>query len=314
MIKSKLSLKFASAVILIVALVIVFASCKKDGGDALKGVEFDEDEIELAVGEEYDLSEILSAKPANVELPKCTYASDDKKVATVGKSNGKVKAVAAGETTVTAETPDGKYSADITVVVSGPKVAVTGITVTPQSLSMRIGETQTLAATVTPAEAADKAVTWSSGAPAVAFVNPATGEVTALSAGPAVITAATRDGDKQAFCTVTVTAATEVSGVSVSPAAATVQKGAAQQFTAAVSGSGNPAQTVTWTVAGAASSGTGVSASGLLTVAAAETASTLTVRATSTADNTKSGTAAVTVGGSAGADYAPQSLPVGCML
>jgi hypothetical protein len=72
---------------------------------------------------------------------------------------------------------------------------------------MRIGETQTLAATVTPAEAADKAVTWSSDAPAVAFVNPVTGEVTALSVGPAVITATTRDGNKQAFCAVTVSAA-----------------------------------------------------------------------------------------------------------
>jgi hypothetical protein len=115
------------------AFIAALTSCKKDGGDALKGIEFDEDEIELAVGEEYDLSEILSAVPANAELPKCSYASDDKAVATVGKSTGKVKAVAAGEATVTATVAgDDRKTADITVVVksSNPNPDPAAFTVT----------------------------------------------------------------------------------------------------------------------------------------------------------------------------------------
>jgi hypothetical protein len=53
---------------------------------------------------------------------------------------------------------------------------------------------------------------------------------------------------------------------------------------------------VTWGIDGTVTTGTGISAAGLLTVAAAETTGTLTVRATSTADTGKSGTVAVTVG------------------
>ena len=90
-------------------------------------------------------------------------------------------------------------------------------------------------------------------------------------------------------------AAATVISVTVSPDTATVEKESTQQFTATVSGTNSPAQTVTWAVSGKNSTGTTISADGLLTVAADETAATLTVTATSTVDNTKSGTATVTV-------------------
>jgi hypothetical protein len=87
-----------------------------------------------------------------------------------------------------------------------------------------------------------------------------------------------------------------VTGVTVSPATATVAKGGTQTFTAAVAGENSPAQTVTWSVEGAASvSGTAINEGGVLSVAAGETATTLTVRAESTVDTTKFDTAAVTV-------------------
>jgi len=80
-----------------------------------------------------------------------------------------------------------------------------------------------------------------------------------------------------------------VTGVTVSPATASVAKGGTQQFTA------DPA-TVTWTIVETGkNSGTTINASGLLTVAAAETLSSFTVKATSTEDTAKSGTATVTV-------------------
>ena len=84
-----------------------------------------------------------------------------------------------------------------------------------------------------------------------------------------------------------------VTEVTVTPPAAMVTKGDEQQFTATVTGENNPAQTVTWTVRGG-KEGTGIT-DGLLTVAADETAETLTVVATSTLDQTKSGEATVTV-------------------
>ena len=85
-----------------------------------------------------------------------------------------------------------------------------------------------------------------------------------------------------------------VTGVTVSPDAATVERGGNQDFTATVSGTDNPPQTVTWAVEGGGS-GTSISATGRLSVSADETAASLTVRATSTFDATKSGTAIVTV-------------------
>jgi hypothetical protein len=73
-----------------------------------------------------------------------------------------------------------------------------------------------------------------------------------------------------------------------------VAKGGNQAFTATVSGTGNPAETVTWSVSGGGA-GPDISADGILSVATDETAATLTVRATSTVDTAKSGTASVSV-------------------
>jgi hypothetical protein len=86
-----------------------------------------------------------------------------------------------------------------------------------------------------------------------------------------------------------------VTGVTVSPSTVTVARGGSQSFSAVVAGTGNPAQTVTWSVEGASDSRTTISADGVLTVAAGETAASLTVRATSAVDAAKSGTASVTV-------------------
>ncbi|MCL2285243.1 MAG: Ig-like domain-containing protein, partial [Firmicutes bacterium] len=86
-----------------------------------------------------------------------------------------------------------------------------------------------------------------------------------------------------------------VTGVTVSPATVTVQQGATQTFTATVYGTNNPAQTVTWAVEGSTNPETAISDTGMLTVAANETAMTLTVVATSAVDTNVYGTAAVTV-------------------
>jgi len=86
-----------------------------------------------------------------------------------------------------------------------------------------------------------------------------------------------------------------ITSVTISPATANVAKGAAQQFTVTVTGNNNPAQTVTWSIDQTSkNSGTTIT-NGLLTVAAAESLTSLTVKATSTVDTSKSGTAAVTV-------------------
>jgi len=85
-----------------------------------------------------------------------------------------------------------------------------------------------------------------------------------------------------------------VTGVTVSPAAVTVAKNQTQQFTVKVTGTNNPAPTVTWEVTGGVTE-TVIADNGILSVAAGETAASLTVTATSTVDSAKFGTAVVTV-------------------
>jgi hypothetical protein len=86
---------------------------------------------------------------------------------------------------------------------STPFVAVTGVSLNKTVTSMVAGETETLVATVLPAQATNKAVTWASDN-AAATVN-GSGLVTGVSVGTAIITVTTVNGGFTASCTVTVT-------------------------------------------------------------------------------------------------------------
>jgi hypothetical protein len=91
----------------------------------------------------------------------------------------------------------------------GGTIAVTGVSLDRASLSLYAGDLETpetLTATVSPPEAANKNVTWTSSAETVALVS-AGGTVRGIGAGTAVITVTTEDGGKTAGCTVTVTQA-----------------------------------------------------------------------------------------------------------
>lgn len=84
----------------------------------------------------------------------------------------------------------------------GP-VAVTGVSLNPPQLGMIIGDEATLVATVAPANADNKAVTWDSNAPHIVSV--AGGVIRALAKGNATITVQTVDGGFTATCAVAVT-------------------------------------------------------------------------------------------------------------
>jgi hypothetical protein len=85
-----------------------------------------------------------------------------------------------------------------------------------------------------------------------------------------------------------------VSSVTVSPSSASVAKGGTKQFTATVSGIVGISQSVTWSLR-SVSYYSSISSSGVLTVHIYEIASTLYVRATSTADSSKYSEVTVTV-------------------
>lgn len=142
---------------------------------------------------------VATVTPPDAENKAVTWASDKPAVATVDQ-NGKVTAVDGGTANITATTVDGKKVATCVVTVTVP---VTGITLDTDAITLEISGTQKLVATVAPANATNKKVTWKSDKPEIATVDQE-GTVTGVAGGTANVTAETEDGKKVATCAVTV--------------------------------------------------------------------------------------------------------------
>ena len=86
-------------------------------------------------------------------------------------------------------------------------INVSGITLNQTNLSMEIGDTKNLIATIDPEDTTNQNVTWSSSNPKVATISD-TGIITAIGEGDTTITVTTEDGNYSATCKVTVQAKT----------------------------------------------------------------------------------------------------------
>ena len=172
-------------------------------------------------------------------------------------------------------------------------VKVSGVTIDPSSIILNIDASITLTATVTPENAADKSVTWSSSNESVATVEQ-NGKISAVGVGEATITA--KAGDKTATCKVTVTAAAvAVTSVALDNTTLALTVGdAAVQLTATVAPDNATDKTVTWS--SDKTSVATVDATGKVTAVAAGTA---TITATA---GDKTATCTVTVTAKASSD------------
>lgn len=152
-------------------------------------------------------------------------------------------------------------------------IPVQSVTLSSSTLALSEGESQTLTATVLPANATDRTVVWSV-SPA-GFATVVNGEVTASKAGSCTVTATA--GGKSASCAVTVkTVETEipVQSVSLSSSTLTLNEGASKTLTATVLPANATNKTVTW---GASPAGFVTVANGVVT---GSKAGTCTVTAT----------------------------------
>ena len=206
--------------------------------------------------------------------------------------------------------PTKSASATVTVV---PPVSVT---VSPTTAMLLTGSKQQFAATIT--GSSNTTVSWSvagsgcSGASCGTIS--ASGLYTAPSAVPTppqVSVTATSVADPTKSATASVTILPPIS-VSVSPSTAQIFTGAHQQFTATVTGTSNNA--VLWSVAGSGCSGTScgtISTTGLYTAPSiAPVPNQVTVTATSVADNSKSGSAKLTINGAVSVSISPTAVDV----
>ena len=123
--------------------------------------------------------------------------------------------------------------------------SVTGVSLDKTSLNLEVGGTSTLVATVSPSDATNKNVTWSTSNASVATVS--SGKVTAVSVGEATITVTTEDGKKTATCKVTVSGSSEVkaTGIVLSSNSLSIEKGETATLSATVMPSG-ASQVVNW--------------------------------------------------------------------
>jgi uncharacterized protein YjdB len=181
--------------------------------------------------------------PADATNKNITWTSSNSSIATV--SNGTITAVSAGTVTITARSDaDGTKSASCTVTVSATAVAVTGVSLNKSSADITAGDTENLIETITPADATNQNVTWSSSDAGVASVS--NGAVTAHVPGTAVITVTTVDGGLTAACAVTVNPVW-ASGVFLNKTSAEMIDGTTETLTATVLPLNATNKNVLWT-------------------------------------------------------------------
>ena len=166
---------------------------------AVESVTLNQSSLELKTGDNTTLT--ATVNPESATNKDVTWISDKPEIAAV--EGGTVTAKAEGTATITVTTIDGGKIATCKVTVTPKTVPVSGIQV-QGAASIYVGDTTKLTATITPDGASNKAVTWDSQNKGIATVDQQ-GNVKALKAGTATITATAQDGSGiSGSCVVTV--------------------------------------------------------------------------------------------------------------
>jgi len=206
---------------------------------AVTGVTLNKTTTTLQVGNTEQLTETV--QPSNATNKTVSWSSSNPSVATV--SYGYITAVETGTATITVTTQDGNKTAQCVVTVTPAPVAVTGITLNKSTTTLAIGTTEQLIPVVTPSNATNQTVSWSSSNTSVATVS--NGLVTALSTGVTIIYATTQDGGRIATCIVTVIQL--VTGLSLDKNTTSLKLGGSSEWlTATIEPTNATNNNVTW--------------------------------------------------------------------
>lgn len=180
----------------------VIASCKINVVEtSAEKIVLNKTEVSVSVGDTEQLS--ASVEPEDSEDMNIDWYSENETVATV--KEGLITALKAGKTNIVARIGHVESKCAVTVT----DVPVTGITISPTSAEISENETVMLTVTVTPANATDKSLDWSTDNALVATVAPIDGMenqcvVSGVGAGKTVITAFAAEGTLSASCEITV--------------------------------------------------------------------------------------------------------------
>ena len=238
---------FISALLLLFITVgiLAFASCESEQdpptaeSTAVTGVTLDKKELTLTVGGGERL--IATVTPDTAKNKALTWSTSNPLVVTVDV-NGNVSAKSAGVAEITATTSDGGFSAICKVTVTA--IPVSAVALDQTSLTISVGETQSLNTTISPQNATNTRITWKSSDESVVTVD-SNGRITAVSNGSAIVTVTTLDGGFTAQCEVNVSL--DVSKVTLSTTALDLFVGQTHLFTATVLPENAENKALTWT-------------------------------------------------------------------
>lgn len=220
------------------------ASCRVTAKSKVVNVEsvsLNKSSVALIAGESVTL--VVTVSPSNATNKNVSWHSSDESVATV--SNGRVTALKAGSAVITVTAEDGGKTAICQVSVKPKIVKVQSVSLNKSSITLTEGESTTLTAVVSPSNATNKNVRWSSSDASVASV--VNGKVTALKAGSSTIKVTTEDGGLTASCQVVVKSKEiRVKSVSLNRETLALEPGEKATLTATVSPSNATNKNVWW--------------------------------------------------------------------
>ena len=203
----------------------------------VKSISLNQTSASLQIGGTMALRVTFS--PTNVNDNTITWSSSNTSVATV--ENGVVTGKNQGTTTITAKSTNGKTA---TCKVTVNPIVVTSVSLNKSSMELNVGDSNTLTATISPSNATNKTVTWSSSNSSVASVS--NGKITGVAEGTATITAKSNNG-KTATCSVKVVRKPiEVESVTFDKTRVEEKPGKAVKLVTTVSPSNAANQTLTW--------------------------------------------------------------------
>ena len=182
------------------ALSLLFACTgKEEEAPVVKvqSITIEQRDMTLTEGESVNLSAIV--QPENAADKTVNWSSSNESVVMVS-SNGKAMALSLGKAIITAKSGD--KSDFITITVEAKVIPVTGVSLDKAQITIKVGESETLTPTITPEDATNKKVSWTSSNDKVATVED--GKVVGVQPGTVTITVTTEDGAKTAECPVTV--------------------------------------------------------------------------------------------------------------
>ena len=194
-------------------------------------------EITLGIGDSttryYDLSTELNS--SNI-----VWTSSNEKVATVD-SKGKITAISYGTAIITARING--VSSTCLVNVNNTYIAVNGIKLNKTNITMLIDSTETITATITPANASNKDIVWTSSNNEIVSVKP-NGKITAKKIGTAVITASS--SGYSTTCVVNVAKTINLKGISLNKTNLTIKENATQKLDVIYNPSNATNKKITW--------------------------------------------------------------------